>query len=349
MKKLNCITFKIKHIYLFIAAFALQGCLFGQIMYYFNFQDETVALRLATDGDFLYRSKPFRNTSSLSFQIEKINLNTGVSETILGGSTSGQTDGVGTSALFSSITDIAIVSGASTHKMYIADKCAIREVNLETLQVNTIAGVYNTCSSVDGIGTAARFNTIAAILEKNNSLYVADFGALRVINLSTYEVTTIAGDSYGNDVDNVGLNASFNIIGGMTFIENTIYFLDSSSRLKKINLDNLTVSTVFGSPNLSGVTIPSIDGDFSTATLQIDKRNDLTSDSHGVLFFTEPYKIRKVILKTGQVSTVLNSSDMIEDIVSNQISTSEVYYPTGLHFTKNGLYITNFYNVRRMY
>jgi sugar lactone lactonase YvrE len=105
----------------------------------------------------------------------------GVVTTIAGSPTgaSGFSDALGTTALFSSPSGVALDRAGTT--LYVADtnNNCIRKVDLNTTQVTTLAGVGGCCSSgnTDGTGTGARFKQPYGIaVDANGALYVGDQG-----------------------------------------------------------------------------------------------------------------------------------------------------------------------------
>lgn len=121
------------------------------------FESTTPSMITSSDDGFIYRS--FSNASrngNISTKIERIDLNTGTASHILGSNSSVITNGIGLSARFKSITTLLFVPG-SPRKLFVGDYCTIREVNLSTLQVTTVAGDATCISDTDGTGTAAKF------------------------------------------------------------------------------------------------------------------------------------------------------------------------------------------------
>lgn len=87
--------------------------------------------------------------------------------------------------------------GSAPSILYVADtnNHRIRAINLTSRMVSTIAGWSMGWN--DGVGTVARFNlpSACAVKDDNSVMYVADSAnsAIRVIDLSTKNVTTIIG------------------------------------------------------------------------------------------------------------------------------------------------------------
>jgi len=320
-----------------------SGCLFSNIIIQtLSLQEDTIPTRLAYDGQYYYRSLPVRTTTGQTNRIERVDKTTGVASIVLGSGSFSQVDGIGTAATFSKIRALVAVSGTTYNKLFVGDSCKIREVNLTSLQVTTVAG-SGMCADTDGIGTAAEFEEVLALTADDSYIYIGTTGKIRKMNLTTYEVTTLAGSASG-DVDGIGSSAQISPMSGLTKIGQNLYFLDTYIKIKKLSLNDNTVTTIAGQngPTYSD----SVDGPVSTATFQFDIVNDMTSDGVNFLFFTEYYKIRKMNLTTLEVTTVLNSSNRYEDVDSNDISNAKAFAPSGILFNEHGLFFSNIYGIR---
>lgn len=110
----------------------------------------------------------------------------------------------GTSAAISTLVTGAVPSGPITGivgdgagNLFIVDNsgCTVDRVVISTQAVTTLAGTLNSCGSVDGVGTAAKFrNPNSIAFDGAGSLYVSDLGSgqIRKIDISTKQVTTFA-------------------------------------------------------------------------------------------------------------------------------------------------------------
>jgi hypothetical protein len=136
-------------------------------------------------------------------------------------------DGVGALALFNEPRGVAVA--ADGLKLYVHDNgnCAIREIDLATFMVTTLVGsppsadglALPDCDFVDGVGLDARigvpslgvYNEGGITLSKDGrTLYLADVGAIRAINLATRKVTTLVGGGFAQSmgwVEGAGANA----------------------------------------------------------------------------------------------------------------------------------------------
>lgn len=155
-------------------------------------------------------------------------------------SESGDQEGIGTAARFKSLERAAhhtfdiyqylYVTDSGNHKVY--------ELNLQTLQVKTLAG-SGTQNSSDGIGAAASFNapvaiTLVPLPSYAYYLYVSDSGSskLRRIDMWNWEVTTVAGSGIAGSLDGLGLLSDWSQISDLTYVSahNRIFITDAHSR-----------------------------------------------------------------------------------------------------------------------
>jgi hypothetical protein len=131
--------------------------------------------------------------------------------TIAGGtawSLDGAADGYGTYAQFDGPTDLSVSKDGTF--VLISDntgydrvtRCRIRQINLTTNLVSTIAG--GRCGFQDGTGTYARFGYIDSVsLSPNGEFALTSAGGwIRRLDLKTFQVTTVP-PGFNNGVNNV--------------------------------------------------------------------------------------------------------------------------------------------------
>ncbi|MGJ4752323.1 hypothetical protein [Leptospira kmetyi] len=188
---------------------------------------------ITTDGIFLY-------ITSQNHHIVKYNLMNNTYSTIAGvAGTSGNTDGVGTAARFNAPKGIA----TDGTYLYVADtgNHKIRKIKISDNTVTTIAG-SGTAGTLDGLGTAAKFNQPSHLVYDSNKLYVTDTNSnnIKLVDLTTspVTVTTIAGDpagTSGNVVNATGTSAKLTKPVAVTLDGNFLYVVDGTTLLKKIS------------------------------------------------------------------------------------------------------------------
>jgi len=239
---------------------------------------------VTTDGANLYI------VDSNNFTIRKIVIATGVVSTLAG--TAGQfgsSDGIGAAARFNFSHGIT-TDGTN---LYVADSGngTIRKIVIATGAVTTLAGTAQQVGSTDGIGTAARFNSLTGITTDNVNLYVADNGneTIRKIVTATGEVSTLAGtEGQSGATDGTGAAARFNRPLAITTDGTNLYVGESvSGSLRKIVIATGEVTTLRN----SDVTWITTDGPN--------------------LYFGTGLSVNKFVIATGAVTTLAGISDSL--------------------------------------
>lgn len=214
----------------------------------------------------------------------------------------GHVDAIGPAARFAGPRGLAIFGG---QRLIITDvnDHTIRQMDLATGAVSTLAGMAFAEGAVDGLGPAARFYApIGVTVDAGGVVYVADTNNHMIRRISPNgAVTTLAGqpDPVGA-TDGTGGAARF---GGLNPIVS-----DSAGNIYMADVNNLTVrkitpagvtTTIAGAVRESG----SQDGPGSTARFQMP--SNLTIDGAGNLFVSDllGFTIRR-INPSGNVQTV---------------------------------------------
>lgn len=164
-----------------------------------------------------------------NFCIRKIAPNGDVS-TFAGSGVSGNSDGTGADASFTSVFGMAI---DANNNIYVTDRSLhrIRKITPQGV-VTTIAG--SVLGSLDGVGTEAKFNNPAGIdIDATGNLYVADAGGNQLRKITPEGVvTTLAGAGTAGVVDGLGTVATFNQPIGVAVDEYGYVFVADFSGLK---------------------------------------------------------------------------------------------------------------------
>ena len=216
----------------------------------------------------------------------------------------GSTDATGTAARFNTPASLAISSNGT---LYVADSSnhVIRKITSAGV-VTTLAGSAGISGSVDGVGSAARFNSPSGItVDSVGNIYVADTynHTIRAI-AADGTVTTLAGLA-GNSgsADGSGSTARFSYPGGITVDSgSTIYVADTFNHTIR-RIVSGTVSTFSGSAGVRGNT--DSPGRFAYP-------NALAVDSSGNVYVADSFNqtIRK-ITSSAVVSTLAGSAGTI--------------------------------------
>lgn len=186
-----------------------------------------------------------------NYYIRKIAVNGDVT-TFAGSGVSGSADGTGTEASFGGVFGLTI---DADDNIYATDRTnhLIRKITPSGV-VTTFAG--STSGSLDGTGTAAKFNNPAGIdIDAAGNLYVADAGGNQIRKITPEGVvTTLAGAGTAGVVDGEGTVATFNQPIGVAVDEfGYIYVADFTGRkLRRISPTGY-VKTVSGQGGTSFV------------------------------------------------------------------------------------------------
>ncbi|CUI14284.1 Hypothetical protein, putative, partial [Bodo saltans] len=173
-----------------------------------------------------------RDGSSLfvgtSYTVVRINTSTNAVVTLAGGTSSGSTDGIGTSARFNAALGIAL-NGDET-ALIVADfyNELVRRIELSTNNVATIAGATATTGLVDGPGLAARFyypqggkwycNTTSLLC----GLLMADRGSGAIRFVAVELLPTETAELSGEATASVSRSSTMPLSGSLTASQSVI-------------------------------------------------------------------------------------------------------------------------------
>ncbi|WP_434627021.1 hypothetical protein [Chromobacterium sp. CV08] len=215
--------------------------------------------------------------------------------------------------------------------------------------ITTIAG-DDAAGYLDGKGSQARFYIPMGIaVGVDGSIYVADSGN-NLIRKITEDgtVTTVSGSSAGF-ADGSLRKAKFYYPSGVAIDAETglIYVIDSrNNRIRKLNINNNTVSTLAGSG-----AVGARDGKASIASFNFYGyyTTGIVVGFDGEVYVADSYnqKIRRID-PGGNVTTLSGSTYGLED---GSAAAARYAYPTGLAMGRNGcLFVADFYNhaIRRI-
>ncbi len=210
-----------------------------------NFAEFRYPQGMALDGDFLYVADTGNHL------LRRVNLTTKTVETVAG---TGQNErrqqtGPGTGVGLSSPWDLAIhnrtlfIAMAGAHQIW--------QYNLDTGVVGPYAGT-GAEGRKDGTLETAAFAQPSGLSTDGKRLYVADseISAVRVIDLATGQVTTLAGGDLFDfgDANGKGENARFQHPLGVVVAGRKLYVADTyNHKLRTIDLRTRFVSNLIGS------------------------------------------------------------------------------------------------------
>jgi sugar lactone lactonase YvrE len=257
---------------------------------------------IATDGaGNLYVS------DSNNYTIRKVVIATRAVTTLAGAAgQNGSTEGTGATARFNGPAGIA-TDGAGN--LYVTESYnnTVRKVVIATGAVTTFAGAPRQYGSADGVGTAARFNSLGSIATDGaGNLYVADYGTLRKVTIATAAVTTLAGAA--GPFLNVGpsLADRFNNPADVaTDGAGNLYVADTqNSVIRKVVIATGALTTLAG----GSFQVAGADGTGAGASFL--RPGGIATDGAGNLYVadTENDTIRKIVIATGTVTTLAGTA-----------------------------------------
>lgn len=250
---------------------------------------------ITTDGTSLFV------TDVGNYKIRQVVIATGAVTTLAGAGSPGSTDGVGSEARFNGPKGIT-TDGTN---LFVADaeNHTIRKIEIATGAVSTLAGSAGIGGYADGTGSMARFALPSGIATDGTSLFVADYQShtIRRVVIATGEVTTLAGKAWtAGSEDGAGSTARFNHPDRITTDGTNLFVTDGYNHtIRKVVIATAVVTTLAGSPGIGD----SQDGTGSSASFHYP--HGITTD--GVFLFVADGNraIRKIIIETGEVSTIV--------------------------------------------
>jgi sugar lactone lactonase YvrE len=257
----------------------------------------------------------------------------------------GSRDGIGADARFQSAWGLAI--DAQGEHLFVADNAndAIREVEIASRVVTTLAGAAGPASNRDGNGIDARFgfsgSSVGLTSDGQGNLFVASsFGcAIRQVSLATGEVTTLVGTTECEIVDGTGPDARLSIPSGIVSDGQGRLFVSDDSVIRQIEIATKAVTTVTGKAYETGETRVSLDGTRGGARFRFP--GAITSDGGDNLYVIDESAVRKMVVTTGEVTTLAGKADEFggrEGIGKD----ARFNFPSGIAYDPSGnLFVTD--------
>ena len=241
-------------------------------------------------------------------------------------------DGIGTAANLSGPQGLV---GDGAGNVYIVDSAAntLRQLELTTGAVTTLAGAFGQPGSEDGMGAAARFNTPSFVASDGvGNLYITDTenSTVRKLVVSTGEVSTFAGTAGQTEVngngDGIGVAARFAFPTGIVsdgtghlFVADT-----ENATIRQIDLATATVTTLAGSPGAPG----HADGVGGAASFGYPQG---LAYADGAVYVTDDFvAIRRVDVASATVTTIAGPTPVAEartESAARRASTSPSAWP----------------------
>jgi len=233
---------------------------------------------------------------------------------------------------FTRVTDVAVDSNGD---IYVSDSDDRRIKKIQTSDGSNTVSVFagnGTFQDIDGVGTEASFTGPQTLTFSPDyqTLYVATWRKIRAINMTTRQVTTIAGSTSGG-ANGIGSAAEFeypidivlNSIGTTMYVSEHINgFGGLTQRIRKLNLATKEVTT------MSWNNLPT---SFSPQHMVVDKNDEF-------LYLASTKVILKMNLQTNVV-TILAGSNTEGGTVNGVETTARFDNAYSLAFSPNETYM----------
>jgi hypothetical protein len=201
--------------------------------------------------------------------IRKITMATASVETFAGTSgSSGTLAGVGTNSRFNYPIGVAISPDGTFALVSNYGGHVINKIILTTAEVSILAGAANSPGSANGFGTNSQFNYpyALAISPGGDFSVVADYSnnRIRLIHISTSEVTTLAGTGSAGNTNGAATSAQFNgprdvAISSQAEGSYVLVADSSNSLIRKISLTYTPTTPPTHLPTLQPTLVPTSD------------------------------------------------------------------------------------------
>ena len=282
-------------------------------------------------------------------RIRKINVSTGIVNTVVAGSLPGFS-GDGGPALSASIKNGTSIVFDQSGNMFIADyyNSRVRKINKSTGIITTVAGGGNGPAGNGGPATSATLiNPSGLAFDKSGDLYIADWASsvIRKVNMTTGIITTVAGNGtpgYNGDgqlATNASLYAPYDVS------------IDPDGNIIIADYWNARIRKVDGSGNIStiaGTGLNGYNGDGGPATeAAISGPANISVDKQGNIYISDYYAnvIRKVTVSTGMISTYAGNG--VAAFLDGKASIAEFSGPGEIRVDAAGnIYVADRHNKR---
>jgi DNA-binding beta-propeller fold protein YncE len=192
---------------------------------------------------------------SQNIRVRRLDLKTSAVTTVAGSSQYSYADGIGTNAQFRGVFRLAIDPTGSFALICDYQNNRIRRLEIASLQVTTLAG-SSTGGFQDGTGTNAIFNAPNGVSIDPTGTYalIADHSnqCIRRIDISTAQVTTLAGTGVASAINGVGASATFSSPHAISIGVNGTFALVADAgnhRIRRIALTSPPCSVGFYCPS----------------------------------------------------------------------------------------------------
>ena len=179
---------------------------------------------------------------------------------------SGIVNGIGTNAKIT--TPYSMCADSSFSMMYMFDSGYFRGLNMLTYNLSTITGTGNMTFEPLGVN----FGIVYAMymMPDQQTILYTDNNVLRTINIATLTVNTVVGTGVSATTDGIGTNAQLKApksICASTMDPNIIFITQSSTNVRKININTWIVTSLPTTSTASTMYITMLPFSFATTCI----------------------------------------------------------------------------------
>lgn len=210
-----------------------------------------------------------------------------------------------------------------------------------------LAGALGGPRNEDGIGAAARFQALSAVVSEDpNTVYVADNGVIRRLDVPSRAVTTLWHEDLDQGPPSGAPAGRFAGAQGLASDgAGYLYFADATNQnIHQVELANGTVTTIAGAAGLAGTS------DGVGAAARFHTPVDIACDRAGSLFVSDDDNdtVRQIDLTTGAVTT-LAGSPAATQALDGIGAAALIPHPTALTLDGRGnLYVEDDSGIRKV-
>ena len=196
--------------------------------------------------------------------------------------------------------------------------------------LSVLAGSSGSPGVVDATGTNARFNVPSGMVTDGQRLYVADSqnNLIRVVDIASGAVSTLAGSGLQASTDGTGTSASFYHPESIACDGTFLYIAESQSgKIRRVDRQSGAVTTL-------------------TTSSALTRPSGITTDGVN-LYVTDAidHVVRRIVIASGAVSLVAGSAGSPGS--TNAVGSSASFnQPVGITTDGSNLYVNDFGNGR---
>lgn len=242
----------------------------------------------------------------------------------------GSNDGIGTNARFNYPEGIT-TDGVN---LYVADtgNYTIRKIVISNGEVSTLFDPTNIDGSAAEVGAMGNYKFPFGITTDGTRLYITDTWnyKVKIFDLKTGIVTTLAGSGLSGSADGIGEEAQFNFPAGITTDGTNLYVNDvANCTVRKIVIKTGAVTTIAGIVGHKGST----DGAASDAMFNYPA--GITTDGTNLYVAdTDNHTIRKIVIETGIVTTLAGQAGIFGSDDGNLLDL-RFFFPFGIVYDQS--------------